>query len=70
MKIIFETNHKVRFTIEMPRVPNIGEQIQVLDMGEIYSEEDTGSPDWVVTDIVHIIEKGKYLYSVIYVENI
>ena len=69
MKVKFKTDNGKSFDCEMPVIPRKGECIVVSEMGEIYTDNDEGSPDWEVRDVYYHVENGIYLGVIVYIEN-
>ena len=69
MKVKFKTDNGKSFDCEMPVIPRKGECIVVSEMGEIYTENDSGYADWEVQDVIYEIENGVYLGVTVFIEN-
>ena len=69
MNVTFKTANGKSFKCDMPIIPRKGESIVVSEMGEIYTDNDDGSPDWEVRDVHYHVENGIYLGVIVYIEN-
>lgn len=62
-RICLRTNYEKKIWVDVRRVPNVGEDIMLTEIPEMYDERGGGSPIWHVTNVTTVLEALTSVYE-------